>query len=128
MRGLATAATTLVKLALALSILALGWMVFSPAKTAGWPFSSLVEPWIAKLVAAFPVDRAGWGVLALALGAASLLAAFPKRVAARSSRRSSASGALSTNSDQSGRADGVDREHPAPPIAGTEAGMVLVEP
>ncbi len=83
MRFVATISATLLKLALASAILALGWVIFSPSSTAAWRGAQLAEPWIARIVAAFPVERGAWGVLVLALGIASLLAAIPKKAIAR---------------------------------------------
>lgn len=75
---------TILKLVAALAVLGLGWMVFAPERTTGWGWTTPVEPWIARVISAFPVERAAWGVLLLALGGACILAALPKSVKARS--------------------------------------------
>ena len=90
MRIVAIIAATVAKLCLALLILALGWMILSPARAAHWPLAPRIEPLIERGVAALPAERVWWGVLVLALGAGAVLAALPKKAAARSNRRAAA--------------------------------------
>ena len=84
MRQMVAIGVTLLKLALALVILALGWMVFSPATTGTWPLAPTLVPAIASAITASTLERGWWGVVVLALGIASVLAALPVKAIARS--------------------------------------------
>jgi tetratricopeptide (TPR) repeat protein len=74
----------LIKLAFAFAVLAIGAMVMWPHRTASWPLAHLVGRVAHHLAAIGAVGREPWGVVILALGVASFLAALPKSVKAKS--------------------------------------------
>ncbi len=87
---MARLALTLLKLAFAALVLALGWMILSPQTTAAWPLAGAVGALSARLAAIGSSGPEPWGVVTLLLGVASALAALPKSVKARSKTRASA--------------------------------------
>lgn len=110
---------TLVKLAFACVVLAVGWMMLSPGSTSSWPLWSTIQAAVTALGTAFPLERPAFAVVVLVLGAASLLAALPVPVKARGRK------SLTSVSDAPGP---VDAEPVAHPVAETVTHTEPAEP
>lgn len=91
---MARLALTLLKLAFAALVLALGWMILSPQTTAAWPLAGAVGALSNRLSAIGASGPEPWGVVTLLLGVACALAALPMSVKAKSKKRASATPAL----------------------------------
>ena len=74
-----------VRLVAAAGVLLLGWAILDPHLLVGTSAGSSLQNMLSGVVYG-PVDRPAWGVVAVAFGAALVLAALPKNVADRSRR------------------------------------------